>query len=398
MNNESKVLLNLLRDYIKQAPSDETATEGIDWQLLIKTANFNNVLPFVYNQVKKFNIDPKYIIYMKNIIIHNSCKQINMNIRLHEIINVFESENIDYYVLKGIILADLYPHPEYRHSCDIDIHIDESQLEKSMTAFKNIGYTYKLGHNSESDHKFYTPENYMIELHIQLFSEFYEKHKNIFDKINLRSQKYAVYHNISGIQIRTIACNEFFIYLICHIVKHFIGSGLDIRQLMDLSIYLNKYGDTLNFDYIFDIMQQIDIKECMLSFMYICRNFLGMKELPLDIPEFDEPVIDVLLYDIIEKKLNYDPTKSFSENNYDKMYGRVLYYGDQKNILLNMIFPNIKLLNSQYKYTKKYKFLLPVAWIHRLLKHFINIIRRKGNNKIKENIDRSHLLKALGLI
>ena len=413
MSSTIKLFLALLRDYIDQVSSKDTiqnyvteVSEPIEWGALFKLATYNNVLPFVYDRINKFStefdIDNRYILYMKNWIIRNSSKQIRMHDRLNEIVDIFELKQIDYHILKGTILADLYPNPEYRYSCDIDIHIYESQLDEAMNAFENIGYTYNPEYNSESDYKFYTPENYMIELHVELFSKFYEKHKNIFGNINLKSPKYAVFQKISGRSIRTLAPNGFLIYLICHITKHFIGSGINIRYLMDLSIYINKYMDELDFKYIFDILKQLEIDTCVMSFLYICRDYLGMDEMPFTIPKFDETVIDILLYDIVEKHLYFDPTDSLSKYSYDKMYGRLLYYRNNKKIALKMIFPSAQAINKQFSYVKKHKFLLPIAWIHRLCKHFFNILRgksAKGNiTKVQESINRSHLLKELELL
>ena len=407
MNN--KLLSALLNDYIRQRSSDDTLrlhTENINWDNFFKLAQKNNVIPFIYNQLKplseQFGIDARYISYMKNLIIHKSSDQVRMNMRLNQIIDAFETKQIEYYVLKGAILAELYPHPEYRYSCDIDIHIDKSQLEKSMRAFESIGFKYEPDQDSVSDYKFRTPENYFIELHIQLFSEFYEKHKNIFDNIDIRSEKNVMYQNISGRKIRTLSQNEFLIYLLCHVTKHFIGSGINIRYLMDISIYINKYKDILDFKYIMSILERLKIAECVLNFFHICINYLGMDEIPVKIQTPDETLIDVLLYDIIEKHLNYDPNKSFSENNYDKMYGRLRYYGEKKSVVINMIFPNVKSIKSEFAYAKHNKFLLPIAWIHRLFRHFFSIVKGAGIkgsvDKVKDNIDRIHLLEKLGLL
>ena len=407
MNN--KLLLALLNDYIRQKPSEETLkmyTETFDWENFFKLAQKNNVIPFIYNQLKppakQFGIDQQYMTYMKNIVIYKSSDQLRMNMRLNQIIDALEAEKIEYYVLKGAILAELYPHPDYRYSCDIDIHIDKSQLEKSMKAFESIGFRYEPDHDSVSDYKFRTPENHVVELHIQLFSEFYQKHKNIFDNIDIRSEKHVMYQNIYGREIRTLSQNEFLIYLLCHVTKHFISSGINIRYLMDISIYINKYRDILDFKYILNILDRLKIKTCVLNFFYICINYLGMNEIPVEIPKGDNTVIDVLLYDIIEKHLNYDPDKSFSENNYDKMYGRLRYYSRKKSVVINMIFPNTKSIKSEFAYAKRHKFLLPAAWVHRLFRHFFSIVKGDGIksnvDKVKENIDRIHLLEKLDLL
>jgi len=409
MNDSTKLLLGLLRDYLQQVSSEETIRTHvgeINWERIFKTATYNNVLPFVYNQIRnltgEFNIDPRYIVYLKNVVIRNSSEQIRMQSRLNEIVDVLEREHIDYYVLKGVILAELYPNPEYRYSCDIDIHIDESQLDKSMKALEITGCKYKTDHDSESDYKFTTPENHMVELHIKLFDEFDKKHKDTIDRVQFDKKENITQVQIQGRLINTLKPSEFLIYIICHLTVHFISTGITIRYLMDVSVYVNRYLNELDFDYIMEILDEFKLKSYTLNLLYVCKNYLGMNEIPIDIPQADGTIIEVLLYDIVEKHLNYDPTKSYAENNYDKMYGRLKYYGDKKNVIRNMIFPNMKSLKAQYAYAKHHRILLPIAWFQRLLRHFFGIIKGsgiKGNvDKVKDSVDRVHLLEQLGLL
>ena len=43
---------------------------------------------------------------------------------------------------------------------------------------------------------------------------------------------------------------DFYIYMIAHIAKHFYAMGCGIRNLLDIYIYLNKYGEQLDREYI----------------------------------------------------------------------------------------------------------------------------------------------------
>jgi hypothetical protein len=402
MNNNTKLLLGLLRDYIQQVSSEETIrkhTGEIEWEQILKLAQVNNVLPFVYSQVKsfggQFGIDLRHIVYLKNVVIYRSSDQMRMNMCLNEILNAFDSKQIEYYVLKGIILADLYPHPEYRYSSDIDIHIDESQLDGAMKAFESIGYRYERDYDSDKDYKFFTPDNHMVELHTQLFTQFYEKHKMVFDNINLKSENFATTQDILGREVRTLKPNEFLIYLFCHITKHFIASGINIRHLMDISIYINKHREELDFYYITNILEQLKIKNCVLSFIHICITYLGMNKVTGNIPMTDETIIEVLIYDIAEKRANNDPTKSFSENNYDKMYGKLRYYKYKKSSLLNVIFPKVSLLKKNYAYVNRHWIFIPIAWLHRLFHHLFGIFR---SSEIEDTINRTNLLTQLDLL
>ena len=410
MNENTKLLLGLLRDYIEQVSSEGTIREhmngvsgAIGWEHIFKLAQMNNVLPFVYNQIRnltdEFGIDPRYIIYLKNIVIRNSSEQIRMHSRLNEIVDAFEREHIDYYILKGIILADLYPNPEYRYSCDIDIHIHESQLDSAMETLKSMGYEQSEFTDSNYEYKFFLPDNLMVELHTQLFEAFYDKHINIIKNIHLDGKEKLTKYNVVGREIPTLKQNELFIYVLCHMVVHFISTGINIRYLMDICIYVNRYVNELDFVYIMQVMKQFDVTDFVMNIFQICNKYLGMIEIPIKQNGFDNNIVKELLIDVIEGMLNHDPTIKQTENNYDKLVATMLYYKNKRSTLKNMFFPSIKVLAKDYKYLTKYKFLLPFAWVYRILSYPFRI--RKNKNllvNIKEGNERVRLLKKLDLL
>ena len=409
MNNSTKLLLELLRDYIQQVSSEatmrkyiETSGEDINWELLFKTAAYNNVLPFVYNQIYKhaerFSVDQRYISYLKNIVIHNSSVQIQMNMRLNEMIDVFDAEKIGYYILKGIVLADLYPNPEYRYSCDIDVHINEAQLNNVMEILKSIGYTQSEFAEGNYEYKFFSPDNFMVELHTQLFEAFYDKHIDVIKNINIDEKEKLTQRNISGREIMTLKQNEFLIYMLCHIVVHFISTGINIRHLMDVSIYVNRYINDLDFDYIMEVINRFDVADFVMNIFYICSSRLGMTETPFNLNEGNN-ITEDLLTDITEGTLNYDPSKSQTENNYGNLVISMLYYKRNRKILSDIFFPGAKTLAKDYRYLEKYKFLLPFAWLCRIVSYPFRM--RKNKNlliNIKEGDDRRKLLKKLNLL
>ena len=53
---------------------------------------------------------------------------------INEISNLFESERIDYMMLKGAVLRSYYPQPWMRTSCDIDILVKEESLDRATNA------------------------------------------------------------------------------------------------------------------------------------------------------------------------------------------------------------------------------------------------------------------------
>ena len=399
MNDNTKLLLKLLRDYIQQVSSEETISShigDIDWEHIFKLAQMNNVLPFVYNQIRnltsEFGIDPKHIVYMKNVIIYRSSKQIVADDYLVKIIDALQNANISFIILKGIILAELYPNPEYRYSADADIHIDTNDLEAVQKIMTDMGYEHKFSNTIRYDYS-YLLNGVHIEIHTRMFEDFYDKHGKVLREYELDSMSHTKKHNILGKEILSLQPNEFLIHNICHMTKHFVDSGINLRHLMDISIYVNSYIEQLDVGYIMTFFKKMKMTQFVEYTFCVCSQYLGMTEInAIERNRIDKLVLDEFLSDFLEHT-------SESHTDISKTSTFLAYYNDDKSIVKGRLIPSRDILSAKYKYAKKHKWLLPIAWVHRMLDHFGRLIKTSVDIKaVKGSRRRIDLLRKLGLL
>jgi hypothetical protein len=403
MNINTKLLLGLLRDYIQQVSSEGTirehmngGSEAIDWEGIFKTAAYNNVLPFVYNQLKslvgQFGIDQRYIVYIKNVVIYRSSKQILADEYLAKLIDALQKANINFIILKGIILAELYPNPEYRYSSDADIHINPNDLEAVQKIMTGMRYEYKFSNTVRYDYS-YLLNGVHIEIHTRMFEDFYDKHGKVLREYELDSINHTKKHNILGKDILSLQPNEFLIHNICHMTKHFVDSGINLRHLMDITIYVNSYIEQLDMSYIMTFFKKMKMTQFVEHVFCVCNQYLGMIEIfGIEYNRLDEIVSDEFLSDFLEHT-------SEGHTDISKTSTFLAYYKDDKSIVKERIIPNQNMLSDKYKYAKKNKWLLPIAWVHRMFDHFGRLIKTSIHIKaIKGSKRRIDLLRKLGLL
>jgi len=400
LNKNIYLLLDLIHDYIKQISSEETLnkfteTNGteIDWKYINDISVQNNVLSFVYYQIKNFNnrynITTNILMSLKNRIIYRSSQQIKADEYLYTIIDSFDKSDVKFIILKGVIIAKMYPQPEYRYSSDVDIHIDEKYLEKAQEILSGLGYEHRYENTEKYESAYKLNDISMIELHTRLFSDFYDKHEEILEKYEIDSIKNLTAYDISGKKVLSLRPNELLIHLLCHMTKHFVDSGIFLRHFMDITICVNTFSKQLDFDYIMTFFKKIKADKFAAYILNICEKYLGMDY--TDDYMTENIVTEEFLYDILQRLSNKD--------NINKTSGFFAYYKNDKKVLKDRILPGSDILSDKYLYAKKHKLLLPVAWGHRGMDHVLRIVKTPGYKKsLKNSRRRMDLLKKLGLL
>ena len=139
-----------------------------------------------------------------------------------------------YLPLKGIVIKDFYPEFGMREMSDNDILCDASKMAQVREIMEAFGYEceeYRLT-NHDNYKKLPTLE---FEMHRLLFEkdavpEFDAYYENIIEKaVCKESCEYA------------LTDEDFYIYQLVHSIKHLYDSGVGLRALTDIYVFLNKF-------------------------------------------------------------------------------------------------------------------------------------------------------------
>ncbi len=170
-------------------------------------------------------------------------KNILMNVERKNILDRFEEEGIWYVLLKGCIIADLYPDFGMREMGDNDILFDASYQEKVHDIMYERGY--HVTEYKESNHDVYVKEPaYLFEMHTDLISrlalpELYAYFSGFSDRLIRNEDKRYEYH---------FSNEDFYIYFIGHAYKHYeYNGGTGLRTLADVYLLNRRFEMDRNY-------------------------------------------------------------------------------------------------------------------------------------------------------
>ena len=154
-------------------------------------------------------------------------RYVKISYDLEAMSNALEKAQIRFIPLKGSVIRKYYKEPWLRTSCDIDILISDSDIEKVKKVFvEELNYTYVSEWNYEVS--FYTPAKTHIELHHVLNDD----NKSI-DNVLSTVWEHSV--PIPNCFFHYEMSDEmYYFYHIAHMAKHFVNGGCGIRPFIDI--------------------------------------------------------------------------------------------------------------------------------------------------------------------
>ena len=190
--------------------------------------------------------------------IEDQAKAIRKNIILdndrRDILAAFEDAHIWYMPLKGIVMKNYYPEIGMRQMSDNDILFDASRAEEVRNIMEGLGFTtIHFGEGHQDDYQ--KPPVSHFEMHRMLFAPtadilFYEYYRDIEKKLIVGKGYERYFSN-----------EDFYIYMITHEYKHFTWNGTGLRSLLDTYVYLKKFRDTMDWNYIESEIRKLGVSE-----------------------------------------------------------------------------------------------------------------------------------------
>ena len=298
-------------------------------------------------------------------------------IEYEQILQSFEEQGIKNIPLKGSVLKYYYPSPDMRFMVDMDILCQEKDMEKAGEVLKKLGY--KMEHVG-GEHDVYSKLPYTVielhrtcNIHNEILNEYFS---SIWDRSQKREGKSFAYD---------MTWDDFYIFLIAHMTKHFIYGGIGIRSLLDLIIFKIKLEKNCNRSYVESILENAGILKIEKKMNNLAQECLNGKE-NFQTEELMNFIWKSGLKGTVKNRMNFQIAEKGGKKN------KILK--GQLKTLISYIFLDKKQMRERYPYIKKYPFLLPIAWIQRGAKKLI-FERKKIFHIIKEMFNRKNANKII---
>lgn len=275
----------------------------------------------------------------------------------------FEEKQIACQPMKGARMKFFYPAPEMREMSDLDILIWEESMEKAAAELLDMGYELD---QAIKHHDIYKKKPYMVV----------EAHRAMYDK-TVDSTQYEYFKNMSRAVLKEgcsyiydFTTEDFYIYMIAHMAKHFYTMGCGIRNLLDIYIYRQKFGKDMDEKYLVKELGTLGLATFTMHMEKLAFIWMSGEKGE----EFYEQLFEYMLDSgIYGKDENGIWNKFCEEKMKDKEVSRL-------QLKMWYWFPPLHYMAEYYPWLEDHHYLLPVAWV---VRGFKGIVLKKGTYKRK---------------
>ena len=374
--------------------------EKVDWPTIFTLANQQKLLPILFEAVRKTPAAEE------NTTLFAATKQqvigqvLNQTVRSAEFADLYQklrSAGLHPIVVKGQLCSRLYPLKDHRISADDDLYIPDTEFMVCHEQLLANGLTTDTPADelSTADEVSYTKKDspLYIELHRHLFDSSEDAH----DELNLF---FADLNPVETDGFLAMPPHEHLLYLILHAYKHFVRSGIGLRQFCDIGLWAREYHDEIDWQLLHDQCASVHSATFATAAFRIARDCLGI-EFALPTPWGTTITVEPLLHDSLCGGV-------YGSNDYTRLHSSTVTLNavkasrtGEKSSVLSSVFPKREYLERRYPYLKKHPYLLPVAWVQRIA-HYASEKQSGADNSASGSIklakERIELMKQYDIM
>jgi len=276
-------------------------------------------------------------------------KTVIMEKEKEEVLQKMEDAGIWYMPLKGTVLKDYYPKTGMRQMADIDILFDSAKAEQLREIMLNQGFEPQVT-AAKSPHDVYFKKPVTnFEMHKTLFGamravSLYDYYIDVKNRLVLNERSSCGCH---------FTDEDFYVYLIAHEYKHFAGGGTGIRSLLDIYVFLKKFEQYLDWKYILAELGKLELTDFERKNRELSLKLFQLQDL-------DEEEENMLAYMVSSGV--YGNIQNLVNNGINSAGGGKYAY------ILHRVFLPMEKIKRGYPLFYKFKILLPLLPIYRLIK------------------------------
>ena len=374
--------------------------ENVDWPAVFTLANQQKLLPILFEAARKTPAAAE------NAALFAAVKQqvigqvLNQTVRSAEFADLYRKlrkAGLHPIVVKGQLCSRLYPQTDHRISADDDLYIPDVEFMACHEQLLANGLTTGTPADElpTADEVSYTKDGspLYIELHRHLFDSSEDAH----DELN------RFFADIKPAEIDALLAmppHEHLLYLLLHAYKHFVRSGIGLRQFCDIGLWARAYHAEIDWQRLHEQCASVHAATFAAAAFCIAREYLGI-EFDLPAPWSDAVDAEPLLHDSLCGGV-------YGSNDLTRLHSSTVTLNavkasrtGEKSSVLRTVFPKREYLERNYPYLKKRPYLLPVAWAQRLA-HYAGEKKTGTDNSASGSIklakERIELMKRYGIM
>ena len=332
------------------ASGGEFPAESVDWPAVFALAGQQKLLPIVFEAVRKTPAAAENAALFAAVKQQVIAQVLHQTVRASEFAALYQTlraAGLHPVVVKGQLCSRLYPLKDHRISADDDLYI---------------------------------PDAGFMACHEQLLANG------------------LAIDEIDG--FLAMPPHEHLLYLILHAYKHFVRSGIGLRQFCDIVLWAREYHAKIDWQRLYDQCASVHAVTFAAAAFRIARDYLSI-DFDLSAPWDDSIDVEPLLHDTLCGGV-------YGSNDYTRLHSSTVTLnavkasrtGEKSNVL-STVFPKREYLERRYPYLKKRPYMLPVAWVQRIA-HYASEKQSGADSSASGSIklakERIELMKRYGIM
>lgn len=349
-NNNKSVLMQytgkLVRSQLEGSETPLIPTE-ISFEELEKIAYSAHMEYMILGALIKLPLSQEQIVRTRMSLKRSTFKTLLQIQNVKMLQEKFEQNGIRNQVLKGAVMKYIYPRPELREMSDIDFMLYEDDFSKAEKLIAELGF-HKL--QAIKHHVIYEKKPLLIlEMHWDLYEKTVDKGQYMYYKKQFRAvlkdgMKYTY----------EFTKENFYVYMISHMAKHFYENGCGIRNLVDIYVYNQKFQKEMDRSVVAQELKNCGILDFERHVTKLADIWLNDRESTVFYNNLFTYMVDCGIYGKCENGIWGQLCKQ-EDINIGKSKGRELTY----------YFPPAGYMEEHYPWIKGKRWLLPAAWLYR---------------------------------
>ena len=337
----------------------------IDYKALLEFSEDHGISNMIYAALSELNVDvpPEIMSLFEEDYEMQVVLEANQAYELDSLGEELEKAGIDYMPLKGSVVKDIYPMPDYRHSGDIDILVHEKDIDRLRPIMDSLGYVPEDEYEGHDIHIVYNkPPMIKVEVHRQLV----KNSNRAYDFCQRVWERSKVKEGTAHCYCMNNEC--LYTYMMAHLAKHLYSGGAGIRLVTDIWVMRRKltFDSELLHQYL-EEAKLADIDEMMVGL--VSHMYDGK-----DITDSRTQILENIVF--TGGSFGSAETKQLISGN-DSYLNKVTEF-------FKMVFPSVRALSGKYSVLRKRPYLYPIVWFSRLFS--LATEKRQGTiDKMKSN-------------
>ncbi len=394
MTEQESAFLKLIGEYLfGTAVSEEKAAYEAE---ILRLSVAQNMLGICFAALKRRNGSDDILEKSKKAVIAGTILQTRKTERFLKLYRSLADAGVTPVCVKGITLRCLYPEPELRPSSDEDLILTESERKLFRGICEKNGFRIKA--ENENQITVYDEASGLV---VEAQTVFFLPGDRISEKMDsffADSRNRLKTMPIQGVVIRTLDFTDNLLYLICHVLKHYIRSGFGIRQICDILLFCKTHFNEIDFDFVFKKLCEISADGFAADIFRIGKEYFGLSPFCPQVFAGRDVDFEKLLEDVLSAGVF---GKSTAERTHSASLTLSAVKGE-RNIgksAAKRAFVSFGELQSVYPEMKDRKWLYPYYSVLRLLSYFkrSDAVRSTGQS-MRIATERIGQFEAYGLL